>query len=59
MSVYGRGYYSNGRPHWDDQFRETEWEKRERQRKRRETEAAKVVAPDPLPTPARPASEGE
>lgn len=29
-------YYSNGRPRWDDQFRETYWERQERQRKARQ-----------------------
>lgn len=36
-------YYSNGRPKWDDQFRETEWERRERQKAQRQKLAARLA----------------
>lgn len=50
MSYYG--YYADGRPKWDDQFRETEWERNQRMkeaRKRRTAEGkcwqcAKLIA---------------
>lgn len=41
-------YYANGRPKWDDQFRETEWERRERQRLQRQKKAALTTDKPPL-----------
>lgn len=35
-------YYPNGRPKWDDQFRETEWERNKRQRTARKFPSASI-----------------